>query len=202
MLTPKAATARPSKYTKLVNGLKSYLTKARADPSLPLTILAISRAIGVMKSTIYLYQHDPQIAEQLSIIRTLSTARKRACNTDELCDVEAGDVDISNPIAIADLEDVDTPSINLEVLAVRSAGAVQKAVWSVSRFIGHHRKHRHVSDLPRVVYDLDITLAELHRVREELSSLSNEWMQISKDNDEIVTTEDQLSLSYISKEQF
>lgn len=69
---------RPSKYQKLVNGLTNYLDEARGNPALPLTILAIARAIGVMKSTIYLYQHEPEVAELLDSIRNLARARRVA----------------------------------------------------------------------------------------------------------------------------
>jgi len=203
METSKVAIGRPSKYTKLLIGLRSYLTDARADPSLPLTIVAISRSIGVMKSTIYQYQHDPQIAEQLGSIRTLATARKRAFNIDDLCGAEVDDADISNTAPTEDLKVVATQTISLDILAIRASAAVQKSIWSMNRFLGRHRKHRHVSDLPRVVYDLDITLAELHQIRREISALSDDWRQSAQtesSNDDDVRG--QLSLSSVAEKQF
>jgi hypothetical protein len=193
---------RPSKHPKLVNGLKLYLAEAQANSALPLTILAICRAIGVQKSTLYLHQHEPDVAELLSSIRALAKARKVALNhADDLSDV--GDGGASNPdTAAASVIAYDANQSNdVDVLATRSAGAVQRAVWSMSRFMGRHRKHRYVSDLPRVVFDLDSTLAQLRQIREELSSLSDDWIQISQNDNEIISEGGQLSLSCILNEQ-
>lgn len=201
MESPKKVIGRPSKYQKLVNGLALYLTEARADPSLPLTILAISRSIGVKKSTIYLYQHEPEVAELLDNIRALAKARKIAAyDIDEISDVEVGGSDELSTGAGPDVVAVATQPVCLDVLALRSAGAVQGAVWSMSRFVGRHRKHRHVSDLPRIVYDLDVMLAELHRSREELHGMSNEWKQHSQNDRDLAGEEGQLSLTDIYKE--
>lgn len=193
---------RPSKHPKLVNGLKLYLIEARADASLPLTVLAICRVIGVEKSTFYLHQHDSEVAELMNEIRALAKARKAALgHTDEFSDVRDNGSSDSDTAAIPAPADATTDPINVEVLATRSAGAVQRAVWSMSRFMGRHRKHRYISDLPRVVFDLDSTLAQLRLIREDISSLSDEWMQISRTGSELTGVEGQLSLSYVPEEQ-
>src|ERR1700750_546343 len=97
MESSKTVIGRPSKYQKLVNGLTLYLTEARANPSLPLTILAISESIGVKKSTIYLYQHEPEVAKLLNSIRALAKARKIAAyDIDKITDAEVGREDGSS----------------------------------------------------------------------------------------------------------
>ena len=201
MQTSTGVIGRPSKHSKLINGLKQYLSDARSNPGLKLTILAISRAIGVKKSTIYLHQNDPEVAELLKNIRTLATARKlSAINRSESVYPEIDDKPYRE--RVINLTDDDEELISLELLAVNSASAIQKAVWSMNRFIGRHRKHRYVSDLPRAVFDLDLTLAQLYRIREELGSLSDKWIQISQSDREVVSVSDQLPLSYTSGEQF
>lgn len=177
----KAAIGRPSKFDKLVSGLKGYISAARADSKLPLTILAISKAIGVKKSTIYRHQHKPEVAEQLTLLRTLALARKRALTLDD--GDSRGPEDSNQLIYNIDLQPggEDAELIDLEVLTIRASGAVQKAVWSMNRFIGRHRKHQHVSDLPRVVYDLDKSLAELRMIRGEIGTLCDDWRQAAKD---------------------
>jgi hypothetical protein len=203
MVSSENVIGRPSKYHKLVDGLNLYLAQARANSALPLSILAIARVIGVKKSTIYHYQHEPKVAELLSSIRTLAAARKIAIGQlDELGDVGANGADTSGKGAISDLVDVTPQSICLEVLAIQASSAVQKVVWSMGRFTGRHRKHRYVSDLPRIVYDLDVTLAELHRSRQELNSLSDEWRQSQLSNSEVTSGETQLSLTDIFEEQY
>ncbi len=197
----KNVTGRPSKHPQLLNGLKQYLDEARSNPSLKLTVLAISRTIGVKKSTIYRHQqYNPEVAELLRSIRTLAVARKLAkLDTEEFIDSgsdESGK--IFQETSLDSVHDV-AGSISLELLTTRAARAVQIAVWSMGRFVGRHRKHRYVSDLPRVVFDLDTTLAQLHRIREDLGSLSDEWIQISQNDCEIAGAGDQLSLSYISE---
>ncbi len=185
MQTSTSVIGRPSKHSKLVNGLKQYLSNARSNPGLKLTILAISKAIDVKKSTIYLHQDDPEVAELLNSIRALATARKLAAlNRNESVDSETGEKSFQE--RDVDLTDDAAELISLELLTVNSANAVQKAVWSMSRFIGRHRKHCYISDLPRVVFDLDVTLAQLYRIREELGGLSDEWMKISQNSGEIV----------------
>lgn len=198
----KAVIGRPSNVEKLENGLKSYLSAARADPTLPLNIRAILRAIGERKSTLYLHQHEPKVALQLDLIRSLAIARKKARNLDDADDAREPD-DLDQPIQSTGLPrgEEEARPIDLEVLAVRTAGAVQKAVWSMNRFIGHHRKHRHVSDLPRVVYDIDKTLAELRLVRGDLGALCDEWRQIAKDETVDHEAEGQLSLPTLREKQ-
>lgn len=193
---------RPSKHSKLVNGLKQYLSDARSNPGLKLNILAISRAIGVKKSTIYLRQkNDPEVAELLNSVRALASARKLAAlNRDEFVDSEVSKKSLQE--RNIDLTDDAAELISLELLTVNSANAVQKAVWSMSRFIGRHRKHRYVSDLPRAVFDLDVTLAQLYRIREELGSLSDKWIEISQSDCDIASVSDQLTLSYSSEDKF
>jgi hypothetical protein len=200
----KNGIGRPSKYPKLINGLKKYIVEAHSNPAMKLTILAISHTIGVKKSTIYLYQqHDPEVAELLNSIRVLAAARKLdALDKDELLDSEREDACITSQGTRLDVADNVIEPIALDLLTERSATVVQRAVWSMSRFIGHHRKHRYLSDLPRVVFDLDSTLAQLHRIREDLSNLSDEWMQISQTNCEIANAGEQLSLSLIDEGQF
>jgi dynactin complex subunit len=201
MQTSTSVIGRPSKHSKLVNGLKQYLSDARSNPGLKLTVLAISRAIGVKKSTIYLHQDDPEVAELLNSVRALATARKLAAlNSDESVNSETDEKSFQE--SNIGLTDDASELISLELLTVNSANAIQKAVWSMSRFIGRHRKHRYVSDLPRAVFDLDATLAQLYRIREELGSMSDKWIQISQSNCEIVSVSDQLTLSYASEEKF
>ena len=192
---------RPSEYLNLVASLKSYLADARTDSSLPLSISEICRVKSLVKSTLYNHQHKPEIAEILREIRDLAKARKLAAQH-----VRGGggsDALNASPthseIASSITDAVRQPSsphavLDMELLAGRAAGAVSRAVWSMSRFIGRHRKHRYVSDLPRVVYDLDVALGELHRIREELSTFSDEWKEVSGDNVEIANAGDQLSL--------
>jgi len=202
MVSSENMVGRPSKYHKLVDGLNLYLTEARANATLPLSIIAIARVIGVKKSTIYNYQHEPKVAKLLSNIRTLARARKIAIGQlDELGGAGANGAYTSGTEAISDLANVTTQSVCLEILAIQAASAVQKVVWSMSRFTGRHRKHRYVSDLPRIVYDLDVTLAELHRIRQELNSLSDEWRQSQLSNCEVTSGETQLSLTDIYEEQ-
>jgi hypothetical protein len=195
---------RPTEYPKVVAGLRRYLADARADPSLPLSILAACRATGVKKSTLYLHQDKPEVAEILHEIRILAKARKLAAQpVDTINDTDMDDVDPIRPEQTAAFADVGSQptAVELEVLAIRSAGAIRRAVWSMSRFVGRHRKHRYVSDLPRVVYDIDMTLAELHRIREELRGLSDEWREGSHGDPETVIAGNQLSLSGIYEEQ-
>lgn len=203
MQNSKTVIGRPSKHIKLRNGLGNYLVAARTNQSLKLSILAISKAIGVKKSTIYQYQqHDPEVAELLNSIRALATARRLAAlNRDEFVNFEDEEKDQTSRETSTDLKVDDGESISLELLTIRSANAVQTAVWSMNKFIGRHRKHQFVSDLPRVVFDLDSTVAELYRIRGELSILSDEWIHSSQNNSEIVSIGDQLSLSYMPDEQ-
>jgi hypothetical protein len=179
METSKMVIGRPSKLDKLVSGLKNYVSEAQADPTLPLTILAISRTIGVKKSTIYLHQREPEVAEQLNLIRRLAIARRRATALDDAA--ETLDSDLHLPEADMTSEGENARLVDLDVLAVRAGRAVQKAVWSMNRFIGRHRKHRYMSDLPRVVYDLDMALAELRLIRGEVGTLCDDWRQIARD---------------------
>lgn len=198
----KSVIGRPSKYHKLVNGLNLYLSEARANPALSLSILAIGTAIDVKKSTIYLYQHEPEVAKLLKNIRALSTARKTAMRQlNELSSAAVGRGDVSTTTVNSELVDVATDTVCLDVLTMQASGAVQKAVWSMSRFTGRHRKHCYVSDLPRIVYDLDVTLAELNRIRQELNGLSDEWRQSSLSGCEVTNLETQLSFPNIYKEQ-
>lgn len=100
----KSVIGRPSKYHKLVNGLNRYLTEARANPALSLSILAIGTAIDVKKSTIYLYQHEPEVAKLLNNIRALSTARKTAMRQpNELSGAAVSGADISTTRANSEL---------------------------------------------------------------------------------------------------
>lgn len=201
METSKAVIGRPSKLGKLVSGLKSYVSAAQADSTLPLTVLAISRAIGIRKSTIYLHQHEPEVAEQLNLIRRLAIARKRASSlndAEEDRDVEDSDPDLLAVNMISERE--DARRADLDVLAVRAGRAIQKAVWSMNRFIGRHRKHRYMSDLPRVVYDLDITLAELRLIRGEVGTLCDDWRQIAKNSTADQEVTEQLILPNIAEE--
>ena len=191
---------RPTEYPKVVAGLRRYLADARADPSLPLSILAVCRTTGVRKSTLYLHQDKPEVAEILREIRVLAKARKLAAQAvSGTNDTAVDDVDPMHSEQSAGFAGTGSQptAVELEVLAIRSGGVVRRAVWSMSRFIGRHRKHRHVSDLPRVVYDIDMTLAELYRIREELSGLSDEWREGSHDDSEIAMADDQPSLSGI-----
>src|SRR2546421_8125968 len=68
----------PPLYSKVVNGLKNYLQSARVDPSLVLSVLAIARATGLKKSTIYKYKDDSEVSRLLASIRLLDKARKAA----------------------------------------------------------------------------------------------------------------------------
>jgi hypothetical protein len=182
---------RPSKRAKLVNGLKQYLRDARSNPGLKLSILAICRAIDVQKSTIYLHQNDPEVAELLKSVRALASARKLAAiKGDDTVDSE----DSEKAFRERNIDPTNNSElISLELLTVNSASAVQKAVWCMNRFIGRHRKHLYVSDLPRIVFDLDTTLAQLHRIREDLNSISNKWLQMSLQSSEPIDADAQLS---------
>lgn len=203
MESSKSILGRPSKHSKLVNGLKQYLLDARLNPTLKLNILAVSRAIGVKKSTIYLHsQHDPEVAQLLNNIRDLARARKLVVfDGDATANREPEEYDETGEVIGSEVARDATESISLEMMATHSARAVQVAVWNMSRFIGRHRKHQYVSDLPRVVFDLDSTLAQLHRIREELGGLSDEWIKISRTDCEVADIVGQLSLSYTSEEQ-
>lgn len=201
MESSKSVSGRPSKHSKLVNGLKQYLLDARLNPTLKLNILAVSRAIDVKKSTIYLHsQHDPEVAQLLNNIRDLARARKLA---DFECDAAAPpgseEYDETGEVTGSDNASDATKSISLELLATHSARAIQVAVWSMSKFIGRHRKHRFVSDLPRIVFDLDSTLAQLHRIREELGDLSDEWIKVSQTDCDLADVGGQLNLTYPSE---
>lgn len=203
MVNTKKEIGRPSKYQQLVSGLKLYLAEARANPTLSLSILAIVKAIDVKKSTLYNYQHEPKVAELLKCIRALSMARKIATTQlDERSEAGVSGTDTPATEASSSVVKVTTQTVSLEILTTRAASAVQKAVWSMSRFTGRHRKHRYVSDLPRIVYDLDVTLAELNRIRHELISLSDEWRQSSLSGCEITNLETQLSFPNIYKGTF
>lgn len=192
---------RPSEYLNLVDSLESYLADARVDPSLPLSISEVCRAKCLAKSTLYNHQHKPEVAEKLREIRGLAKARGLAAR--HVSGFRGTDASDAPPapseaaLGVADAAgqpDSRPAAVDLELLAGRAAGMVRRAIWSMSRFVGRHRKHRYVSDLPRVVYDLDVVLRELHRIREELTTLSDEWKEGSRDDTEIVSAGDQLSL--------
>lgn len=192
---------RPSEYLNLVDSLESYLADARVDPSLSLSISGVCRAKSLAKSTLYNHQHKPEVAEKLREIRVLAKARRLAArhvsglrNADASDDSPAPSEEALGVANAAGQSDSQSAIVDLELLAGRVAGTVRRAIWSMSRFSGRHRKHRYVSDLPRVVYDLDVVLRELHRIREELSALSDEWKEGSCDDVEIVSTDDQFSL--------
>ena len=194
---------RPSEYSNLVAELRSYLTEARADPSLPLSILAICRSKGLSKSTLYNHQYKPEVVEILHEIRSLAKARKLAArHVDGLNDIDAGEVGLTHSEESLGFVDAggQPAAVELELLAVRAAEVVRRAVWSMRRFMGRHRKHRYVSDLPRVVYDLDVALGELHRIRGELGSLSDEWRGGAHNDSEIVSAGNQLSLASVYEE--
>jgi hypothetical protein len=129
------------------------------------------------------------VARLLTAIHSLDRARKAArlkpdssANTqNNLQETPQHQVDkLSDPSNLTDIPD--------DVIAVRAASSIKKAVWTMSRFMGRHRRHRHVSDLPRVVFDLDVAAAELHRVLKDLRPLSEEWTRRDR---ECIGTEQQ-----------
>lgn len=43
--------------------------------------------------------------------------------------------------------------------------------------MGRHRHHRHLSDLPWVVYDLERSLGEIHGALKEIKPVADEWLR-------------------------
>jgi hypothetical protein len=174
-------TGRPALYSKVVNGLTNYLQSARVDPSLVLSILAIARATGLKKSTIYKYKDDPEVSRLLATIRSLDKARKAARLEPDDSVSRHTELQETPQHHVDKLDDPSNPTnISDDEIASRAAASIKKAVWTMSRFMGRHRRHRYVSDLPRVVFDLDIAAAEVHRVLKDLRPLSEEWTRRDK----------------------
>lgn len=193
---------RPSLYVKVVNGLRLYLQEAQADPSRVLSVLAIARTTGLKRSTIYKYQADPEVARLLTAIRNLDEVRKATrLKLDESSGSQVKQREAVNRQVCKGEDSSSLIDLPDEVIAVRAAASVQKAVWAMSRFMGRHRRHRHVSDLPRVVFDLDITAAELYRVLNDLKPLSEEWTRRDRDHSEAEQQQTSLFLKPLAEEK-
>jgi hypothetical protein len=193
---------RPAIREKVANGLRLYLQKAQADSSLVLSILAIARATGLKKSTIYRYQADPEVARLLTTIRNLDEARKAArLKLDVSPNSQVKRLGDSRQ-QIGKLDDASRiREVPDEVIAERAAASVQKAIWAMSRFTGRHRRHRHVSDLPRVVFDLDVTASELYSVLSDLKPLSEEWTRRDREYRGAEQQQPRLFLNQVIEEQ-
>ena len=81
----------------------------------------------------------------------------------------AQSVSLSDSSILADVPD--------DVIAVRAAASVQKAVWTMNRVYGTTSLTPTRLYSATRLFDLDVTAAELYRVLNDLRPLSEEWTQ-------------------------
>ena len=192
MTRPEATTevGRPDKLEALVNGLRSHLDQAYRDTSLPVEVRKIEGLIGAKKSTIYVWsKKDARVAALLVEMRALRDARAAARQSVQNA-IEAA-APRKPPATMAPRNAAATsalPKLDLVRISEQYEQVKDKAVWVMQRFAGRHRMHGHVSDLPRVAYELENALSELHGVLNQVKSLSDAWHRLHLKQDAMPRT--------------
>lgn len=160
---PRAASVL-SALQKVLLSLKDNLTAA------PRSYPKLAAAIGVDTATLWRHRKaDPRVDEIAEMIIRAGKAGRLPRTTSSPTEKE--------PLVPKDPGDDDLTVLPEEELQVRAVQALSKARWAMQRFVGRGRHQKHLSDLPRAVYDLERSMAQAGSVLRDLRQLADEWLR-------------------------